>query len=37
MELAGAVMLAAGLAASSSAFAQSKAPEMMPYTTVDHP
>jgi len=29
--------LAVSLAASSSAFAQSKAPEMMPYTTVDHP
>lgn len=29
--------LAAGLAVSSTAFAQSKAPEMMPYTTVDHP
>jgi Protein of unknown function (DUF3179) len=25
------------LAAYSSAFAQSKAPEMMPYTTIDHP
>jgi hypothetical protein len=30
-------MLAAGLAVSSSALAQNKAPEMMPYTTVDHP
>jgi len=31
------IMLAAGLAVTSSAVAQNKAPEMMPYTTVDHP
>jgi hypothetical protein len=31
------VALAVGLSASGSAFAQIKAPEMMPYTTVDHP
>jgi Protein of unknown function (DUF3179) len=31
------LVLAAGLTVSSSAFAQNKAPEMMPYTTVDHP
>ena len=30
-------MLAAGLAVSSSAFPENKEPEMMPYTTVDHP
>ena len=30
-------MVAVGLTVSSSAFAQNKAPEMMPYTTVDHP
>ena len=29
--------LAVGLTVSISAFAQDKAPEMMPYTTVDHP
>jgi len=32
-----ALVFAAGLAVSSAAFAQQKAPEMMPYTTVDHP
>jgi hypothetical protein len=32
-----AITLAAGLAAAGTAFAQNKAPEMMPYTTVDHP
>jgi hypothetical protein len=32
-----AIVLAASLAMASSAVAQSKAPEMMPYTTVDHP
>jgi hypothetical protein len=31
------IVLAAGLAVTSSAVAQNKAPEMMPYTTVDHP
>jgi len=31
------IMLAVGLTVLSSAFAQNKAPEMMPYTTVDHP
>jgi len=31
------VAAAAGIAAGGSAGAQSKAPEMMPYTTVDHP
>jgi hypothetical protein len=31
------IALAAGLAVTSSAVAQNKAPEMMPYTTVDHP
>lgn len=30
-------VLAVGLTVSSSAFAQNKVPEMMPYTTVDHP
>jgi hypothetical protein len=30
-------VLAVGLAAANSAFAQNKVPEMMPYTTVDHP
>jgi len=31
------IALAVGLTVSSSVFAQNKAPEMMPYTTVDHP
>ncbi len=31
------IALVVGLTVSSSAFAQNKAPEMMPYTTVDHP
>ena len=31
------IVLAVGLTVSSSGFAQNRAPEMMPYTTVDHP